>query len=277
MNSLNIFRDLSEHVVLRINSCREVHHLSGWIETKQHHDYDLWYLHEGQIEIRTNDQLHMASAGDLILFDPKVAYTASNLKDDCRFLYTHFDFGLGDQLRILDQFPLAGVMTSSLVTEEISLFLKAYEEHLLGSSMSGIHLKGCLTIFIAKIMKCYERGEYVGQFADHASDRKRNMSLQSLQPVLDYIQGHLHQPLRARELAVMAGMSEKYFISYFKQALGITPGLYIYQLKMNRARELLYSKQYTIQQIAGLLGYPDPYSFSKAFKKYYNVPPSKFD
>ncbi|MDQ0112230.1 hypothetical protein [Paenibacillus harenae] len=26
-----------------------------------------------------------------------------------------------------------------------------------------------------------------------------------------------------------------------------------------------------------LLGYPDPFTFSKAFKKYYNVPPSKFE
>ncbi|SDW02729.1 AraC family transcriptional regulator [Paenibacillus sp. PDC88] len=277
MNSFSIFRDLSEHIVLRINSCREVHHLSGWIETKQHHDYDLWYVQEGQIEIRTNDSVHLASAGDLVLFNPKVAYTASNLGDDCRFIYTHFDFGLGDQLRILDQFQLAGVIASTLVPEEISLFLKAYKEHQLGSSMSGIHLKGCLTILVAKILECYERGEYVGQFANPAPERKRITSLQSLQPVLDHIQEQLHMPLRARELAVMAGMSEKYFISYFKQALGITPGLYIYQLKMNRARELLYSKQYTIQQIAGMLGYPDPYSFSKAFKKYYNVPPSKFD
>ncbi|MGO4374436.1 helix-turn-helix transcriptional regulator, partial [Paenibacillus sp. MCAF20] len=86
----------------------------------------------------------------------------------------------------------------------------------------------------------------------------------------------LHQPVRIGELAELAGMSEKYFILYFKQALGITPGSYIYQLKMNRARELLYSRTFSIQQIAGLLGYPDPYSFSKAFKKYYKVPPSKF-
>ncbi|MBO1515444.1 helix-turn-helix domain-containing protein [Metabacillus sp. BG109] len=45
---------------------------------------------------------------------------------------------------------------------------------------------------------------------------------------------------------------------------------------MNRARELLYSNRYSIKQIADMLGYPDPYSFSKAFKKYYKMPPSQF-
>lgn len=59
--------------------------------------------------------------------------------------------------------------------------------------------------------------------------------------------------------------------------LGITPGQYINQIKMNRARDYLYEKKYTIQQIAGFLGYPDPFTFSKAFKKFYNVPPSKFE
>jgi AraC family transcriptional regulator len=71
-------------------------------------------------------------------------------------------------------------------------------------------------------------------------------------------------------------MSEKYFIRYFKQALGVTPGQYMIQLRMNRARDLVYTQRYSMQQVASLLGYPDAYSFSKAFKKHYKVPPSKF-
>nr|WP_258881247.1 AraC family transcriptional regulator [Paenibacillus sp. sptzw28] len=36
-------------------------------------------------------------------------------------------------------------------------------------------------------------------------------------------------------------------------------------------------KNIRFQQIAGFLGYPDPFTFSKAFKKYYNVLPSRFE
>jgi AraC family transcriptional regulator len=276
MSNLNIFNELSEHVMLRIYSSREVVHPNGWVENKQHQDYDLWYLHEGQIEIRIHEQVHLASEGDLILFSPKVPYTATNLGAGCRFTYTHFDFGLGNHLRILDNFQLSGVIASSLVQEEIRLFLDAYDQYQRCAPMSGIRLKGGLTILIAKIIECYGFGEYRGGFTNHVPGRKRIMSLQKLQPVFDFIQDRLHQPLRIGELAALAGMSEKYFILYFKQALGVTPGLYIYQLKMNRARELLYSKCYSIQQIADMLGYPDPYSFSKAFKKYYKAPPSQF-
>ncbi|MFD2115514.1 helix-turn-helix transcriptional regulator [Paenibacillus yanchengensis] len=104
----------------------------------------------------------------------------------------------------------------------------------------------------------------------------KKQGLDLLLPVFDYIHQHLHQPLRVAQLTNIAGISEKYFITYFKHALDITPGQYMNQIKMNRAREYLYENKYSIQHIASLLGYPDPFTFSKAFKKYYDVSPSKF-
>ena len=85
----------------------------------------------------------------------------------------------------------------------------------------------------------------------------------------------MSKPIRIKELAQVAGISEKYFINYFKNILGISPGRYINQLKMNRARLSLPRKVYH-KEISSMLGYPDQYSFSKAFKKHYRVPPSKF-
>lgn len=276
INNLNIFNELSELAMLRINGCSEAVHSPNWIESKNHFDYDLWCLQEGQIEIRVEEEVYLASAGDLILFSPKVAYTATSIGNGCRFIFTHFDLGIGDHLGILDNFQLSGVITNTLVKEEIRLFLETYEQYKRSAPMSGIRLKGCLTILISKIMEQYGLGQYRGEFTYHTYLRKQTIYLDTLQPVFHYIQDQLHQSLRIKDLALLAGMSEKYFIYYFKQALGVTPGQYIYQLKMNRARNLLYERHYSIQEIASMLGYSDPYSFSKAFKKYYKVPPSQF-
>ncbi|UOQ48756.1 AraC family transcriptional regulator [Gracilibacillus caseinilyticus] len=273
MDSLNIFNELSELVTVRINSCSEVEHPNSWIERRQYKDYDLWCIQEGQVEIRIQDEVHIASKGDLILFSPKVAYTATTPSESCTFIFTHFDVSLGDHLRILDNFQLAGIFKNELVKEEHYLFLNAYDQYKRNAAMSQMRLKGALTILIAKIMEQYSRHQYRGKFIQNATDQKLTKYLDKLQPVFDYAHEHLHQTLTVGELANIASMSEKYFISYFKQALGVTPGRYTYQLKMNRARELLYSKQYSVQEIASMLGYPDPYSFSKAFKKYYQ---SKF-
>lgn len=276
MNSLDIFNELSELIKLGINSCNDVAHPNSWIERRQHNDYDLWCIQEGQIEIRIQEEVYLASEGDLILFTPQIAYTATTLSTGCKFIFTHFEFSLGDHLRILDNFQLSGIISSTLVEEEIHLFLETYNQYKRNAPMSEIRLKGCLTILMAKIIEQYGLNKYRGQFMHDPTNQKLSMDFVKLQPVFDYIHEHLHQPIRVEEIADVAGMSEKYFITYFKQSIGLTPGRYIYQLKMNRARELLYLKRYSIQQIASMLGYPDPYSFSKAFKKYYKVPPSKF-
>lgn len=154
-----------------------------------------------------------------------------------------------------------------LLKRNIIFFLDTYDQYKQNVPMSQIRLKGCLTILIAKIMELYGCNQYRGEFIQDTTKQKLTKYLDKLQPVFNFAHEHLHQSLSVGELAIVSGMSEKYFISYFKNALGITPGRYIYQLKMNRARELLYSKQYSIKEIASMLGYPDPYSFSKAFKK----------
>ena len=58
--------------------------------------------------------------------------------------------------------------------------------------------------------------------------------------------------------------------------MGITPVNYITQVKMKKALEYLYEQNYSVKEVAALVGYTDIYTFSKAFKKIYGIPPSSF-
>lgn len=275
MELLNIFNELSEHVSIQLNSCGEISHPENWIESKQHKDYDLWYIYSGEIQIDVQGKSYLAKKGDLVFFNPQIAYRASIISKSSHFLFTHFDFRLGNQTDILNNFTLAGIIPHELVPSEITYYQKAYKQSLQKKPMANIQLKSYLAIIIAKIIELYATGNYKGEFQPIDTTSNKKMNLPTLQPVFDYIEKHLHQSLRIADLAECVNMSEKYFIYYFKQAVGITPGKYMYQLKMNEARKLLYANL-SIAEIAHLLGYPDQYSFSKAFKKYYKIPPSQF-
>ncbi|MBD2866641.1 AraC family transcriptional regulator [Paenibacillus oceani] len=277
--SFHLFNELSEHITLRIGSCHSLYHDSRWREVKEHSDYDLWIVEEGTVTLRMGDVNGTAKAGDLILFYPNVPYTASNGEEGCRFIYVHFDFGIGDRSRILDNFPLSGIVAGSSVQEEAALFRQAFERYSNRSVLSSVRLKGCLTVLLAKIIENAAESEAAaasGEPADTPPKARASRQMDILQPVFRFVHEQLHRPIAVRELAEKAGMSEKYFITFFKQTVGVTPGYYLYQVRMNRARDYLYRRSYTIKQIAELLGYPDPYTFSKAFKKYYNKPPSQF-
>lgn len=211
------------------------------------------------------------------LFFGRQAIWQMVLSETCTFIFTHFDFSLGEHAHILDNFNLTGIIHSRLVEQEIRLYLEAYEYYKQNVPMSAIRLKGALTMLLSKVIENYGNGHYTGEFNKYLKDTK-NISddMTNLQPVFTYIQENYSTSIRISELATLIGISEKYFISYFKQAIGVTPGRYIHQLRMNEARKLLFSKQYTIQQIAGMLGYSNAYSFSKSFKNYYMMSPSEF-
>jgi YesN/AraC family two-component response regulator len=45
---------------------------------------------------------------------------------------------------------------------------------------------------------------------------------------------------------------------------------------MQKACQLLYTEDSRVKQIAALLGYDDPYYFSRLFKKYMNTSPETY-
>ncbi|WP_256992423.1 AraC family transcriptional regulator [Paenibacillus sp. XY044] len=276
---MSIINELSEYITLGMRSYLEQAHDQDWIEHKSHPDYDLWFIQSGSVKVTIDGFEHTAVPGDVVFFYPDLPYIASTNEDLCQFIYIHFDFGIGEQQRILGEFQLPGIVPGDLIREEAALFTKAYRRLKQGSGTPGnqLYLKACLLAVIAKILELHGQGAYTGKFLHGRTSGKSEGSLGVLQDVFQYVDANLHRSVRMNELAAVVGVSEKYFISYFKKTVGITPGQYISQIKMNRARDYLYTKKYTIQQIAGFLGYPDPFTFSKAFKKYYNVPPSKFE
>lgn len=69
------------------------------------------------------------------------------------------------------------------------------------------------------------------------------------------------------ELAAMAGLTEKYFRKLFKQQTGFTPKEYQIRTRIGYSRFLLEEGTETIKSVAAATGYPDPYTFSKQFKK----------
>ena len=51
------------------------------------------------------------------------------------------------------------------------------------------------------------------------------------------------------------------------------PLKYLQRIRMEKAKRLLQETDATITEIALSLGYPNLYSFTRAFKIYYKVPP----
>ena len=77
------------------------------------------------------------------------------------------------------------------------------------------------------------------------------------------------------EIVGQCNMSPFHFFRSFKLAFGYTPYQYMLNKRLDHAKALI-ALGYSFSSIAYQCGFADIFSFSKAFKKQYNVTPSKF-
>lgn len=92
--------------------------------------------------------------------------------------------------------------------------------------------------------------------------------------IASYLRSRFNEPLGLQELAQMYAMSVNQIYYVFRKFVGMGPGDYLIEYRLNRAKELLLTTDLPIQEIAASTGYFDPLYFSRVFKKRYLKTPS---
>lgn len=77
------------------------------------------------------------------------------------------------------------------------------------------------------------------------------------------------------EVAQACNMSQFHFFRSFKQAFHISPYQYLLARRLALARTLVHEDEMSLTDIAAQCNFPDLYTFSKAFKRQFGVPPSR--
>ena len=70
--------------------------------------------------------------------------------------------------------------------------------------------------------------------------------------------------------------SPSYLTRLFKEQEGLTPIQFIDETRMKKAIELLNHRTLTVNQIAEAVGYKNQFYFTKRFKRYFGMPPTKY-
>lgn len=96
-----------------------------------------------------------------------------------------------------------------------------------------------------------------------------------LQLARSIIESRLDQPFSLIELAREVGLNDSKLKRGFKEAFGDTVFGYLHDLKMVRAKEMLFARDVSIQEVARLSGYKNQTHFTSAFKRKFGVTPSK--
>lgn len=106
---------------------------------------------------------------------------------------------------------------------------------------------------------------------------KNSTKIDMVKESMKYIKLHFKEHLSLDQIADYVGFSKYYFCRAFKDVTGYTVNSYINFLRANYAYDLLREKKQTIGEIALQSGFESFSYFTKNFKKYIGILPSKVD
>lgn len=263
--SNNYLSNLSLYIKLH----RYIYHDGSWQEYKTKGNYTIWNIHKGNVWIEINDQIYKAGPGDVIMFYPGDTYKAYTDEAGCYFLFFLFSLQLGNQIDVLNGSRLSGYYHHDLVREKCLKFTEQYLEKYHERENSLLKLYASFLDYFADLT---DLSRYAFFFQMYPTTIDNLL----IHQILDYMNAHYTENMTVIQLAERFSMSEKNFIRYFHFNTGISPKKYLIEQRMKHANELLTDKEYSIAEIAQTVGYSDPYSFSKAFHKYYGESPSAY-
>lgn len=107
--------------------------------------------------------------------------------------------------------------------------------------------------------------------------KKKDMNSNTvINDIVENIQNDYNKELTIRDIAKKHGLTEKKLRAMFYKYIGMSPKKYQIKIRMQKATNLLQTTEMNINEISDILGYDSQFQFSRDFKNFYNISPTKY-
>jgi len=250
----------------------------------------LLWCRDGQGRVRINGCWHPLSPGDFLFlpWDHSIRYEADET-DPFLLGGAHFSprWRRREQpikWRVLHLAPNALAPLDDYRGEDLLLpgISGVYSGRLVQAS-ALLHLAEYSATLFARGLPPEEEARFLGRLMLAEIIRVANLPFgndstgsAALLRVQTYLRANLRRPLSIPELAKVAHCSAATLNRNFVAEYGMPPMLYVQQQRMLHAAELLVGTSMRIGEVAQAAGVPDPYYFSRLFKKQHGCSPREY-
>lgn len=232
--------------------------------------FDLLAVHGGSLELGIGDDVPTSvSAGDALLIYTQTPFSGV-CSSPCRFSVQHF------QLPTTPQQPLPSVL-QRLQGRRAGYLRYRFAcpgplERDIGRAVRLAWTNQTPTVHELRVAQLLI---LLGELAGHAPGRAAGVAVE-WQPLLDWIQEHLGQPITLTQMARIMEMSPSRFRLRFRDAFDVPPGRYVQQRRLDEAGRLLRETRLPIKSIARRVGYRELPNFYRAFRKSTQLAPGTY-
>lgn len=131
-------------------------------------------------------------------------------------------------------------------------------------------LYACNSLFEVREMLNVEIKRYLVK-----EDNQFDCSRQIVEDAVIFIREHSDEVLSLEKMAKTYHIHPNYFSRIFKMHRKVNFNEFVTQIRMGKAMELLKSPEMKVYEVSSILGYSDAKYFSKVFKRFHGISPSR--
>ena len=231
-------------------------------------DWQLLFVASGKTHFYIGGKEQIVTAGHMVLFQPKEEQHYEYFGEDKPEVYwVHFTGSAVKEILRSYDIPLdehvffAG--TPAAYTELFKNMIEEFQTCKVGyKEMLEMNLR---QLFLMIQRTRLEKPPLVTTAVQQEMDFARQ-----------YFHDHYNEPINIEEYAQSRHTSISLFMRNFKKVYGVSPKQYLLNIRMNNAQNLLETTDYTVAEIAAIVGYDNSLYFSRIYHKQKGQAPSDY-
>ena len=230
-------------------------------------NYVIHVINAGKGIYKIGDREFRVKAGEMFVIYPgDMTYYEADHNDPWSYMWIGFN-GLRaktivEAIGFTKEKPVLDVGNVSGIRDSIDRMLKARQLN---------HIDA-----MRRMSALYETLAIMMELNENENTHAQNTNVKYVNMAIDCIASGYSENIKISEIASKVGINRSYLTSIFKQQLGMSPQEYLINFRIEKAADLLRTTADPIGSIAVAVGYSDPLTFSKAFRKKTNMTPTEY-
>ena len=244
---------------------------SDWHSTLHTHPFtELFYVVDGKGEFNIQRQRFPVKPNDFVIINPQVEHTELSSPDEP---LEYIVLGIrGLSFSNLTPVSEGGHPFSFFnlrdEQKDILRYLNAMVQEATSQQMSyELVCHNLLEILLIKILRHQHFDLEVG---------KQSKATKDISFIKHYLETYYHESIQLEDLASMTHLSRFYISHSFKKEIGMSPMEYLIDIRIKESKILLRTTNYSISQVADIVGFTTPTYFSKQFRKSTGISPTDY-
>ena len=237
-----------------------------------HTNLELMRILKGNSTVQLNDRKYEVTKGDVLFINSEVVHSAlpQNCEYECivfdpHFVATNSEFGEFIGHIVNHDMFVKEYSQDKKIKKNINELFDAMKE-----GKNKFIIAGILYTLFGEIIN----RNYFDEKLYTENENAKN--IYKLKKVLNYIRTSYSKQITLKDMAQVAGVSPKYFCSFFKTMTAKTPVEYLTGYRIEKAAAKLLSTDESVTDIAYSCGFNDLSYFIKVFKDLKGISPKQF-